>query len=80
VDILTTAELASLLKVCAKTIERACLRGEIPGFKVGKLWRFERTTISQWISKSSTERIDRSSAAGVTSEVLTGLQSISNSR
>ena len=75
VDILTVGQLAKLLQVSTKTVERACLRGEIPAFKVGRLWRFDRAIISSWIQESSRGSIDRPDAAGVASSPLTGLQS-----
>ena len=76
-DILTIRQLADEWQCSPKTIERGCQRGEIPAFKVGRLWRFSRATISRWIEESSLRNVDRATAPGVGSEGLTGLRSIS---
>jgi len=45
---MTVEELASFLKVHRITIYRLLARGELPGFKVGKDWRFSRDEIDLW--------------------------------
>lgn len=40
---------AGLLKVHRKTLERMALRGEIPGHKVGKFWRFRASELDEWL-------------------------------
>ena len=47
-DILTIKELADYLKLNEKTTYRLVLKGDIPGFKIGGSWRFERTEIDKW--------------------------------
>ena len=52
-NILTIREVADLLKINEKTVYKLAADAKIPGFKVGGSWRFDRTTISKWIEKSS---------------------------
>ena len=41
-------EAADLLGAHVETIRRLARRGEIPAFKVGKVWRFRRERLLQW--------------------------------
>ena len=52
-NILTIREVADLLKINEKTIYKLAAASKIPGVKVGGSWRFDRTTISSWISTKS---------------------------
>lgn len=42
VDVLTADEAAAYLRVSRKTIYRLVAKGEFPGQKVGRSWRFRR--------------------------------------
>jgi excisionase family DNA binding protein len=46
---MTTKELAKYLRVHEITICKHAATGEIPGKRVGKIWRFEKNTIDTWI-------------------------------
>ena len=48
-EILTIKEVAEYLKVNERTIYRLANKGDIPAFKVGNIWRFERSKIAQWM-------------------------------
>lgn len=48
-EILTIREVASLLKIGAKTAYTMVQSGELPGFKVRGQWRFRRSDIRAWI-------------------------------
>jgi len=52
-DILTIKELADYFKLNEKTTYRLVSKGDIPGFKIGGSWRFERTEIENWIERQS---------------------------
>jgi len=41
INILTAKELADLLKLKESTICRLAAEGHLPGFKIGKAWRFD---------------------------------------
>ena len=52
-DILTIKDLADYLKLNEKTAYRLVSKGDIPGFKIGGSWRFERSGIEKWIERQS---------------------------
>lgn len=52
-EILTIKEVADYLKVNERTIYRLANKGEIPAFKVGNNWRFERAKIAKWMSNQA---------------------------
>jgi len=48
--ILTVSELAEHLNVHRITIYRLLKNGNLPGFKIGRVWRFDLDEIGQWMS------------------------------
>lgn len=48
-EILDADDVAKMLKLNAQTVKRLANRGELPGFKIGGRWRFERTDIEAHI-------------------------------
>jgi len=44
-------EAAKMLGVTARTVTRLAERGEIPGFRVGRLWKFRRRDIQEYIER-----------------------------
>ncbi len=48
---MTVRDVAEYLNVDPKTVYRMVNRGDLPGFKVGGIWRFQRADIDQWIAK-----------------------------
>ncbi|MBU0676185.1 MAG: helix-turn-helix domain-containing protein [Proteobacteria bacterium] len=59
-NILTIEELAVYLKISKSSLYKLAQKGEVPGQKVGKHWRFRRDIIDQWMaeSTSATKRKD----------------------
>jgi excisionase family DNA binding protein len=51
--LLTTAQVAEYLKVDKFTVYRLVTQKNIPAFKVGSQWRFEKTMIDAWLLKNS---------------------------
>ena len=49
-EILTVAEVASLLKVAEKTVYTMAQRSELPCFKVRGQWRFRRQDLDSWMA------------------------------
>lgn len=47
-DVLNAQAAADLLGAHVETIRRMARRGDIPAFKVGKDWRFRKTTLMTW--------------------------------
>lgn len=48
-EILEAKEVAALLKVSVRSITRLAEKGELVGFKVGDLWRFQRSDVEAYI-------------------------------
>ena len=57
-EVLTVAEVAAFLRVNRSTVYKLIRRGELPAFKVGSDWRFNRTQIEELfkVRTSDTER------------------------
>jgi excisionase family DNA binding protein len=53
-EVLTVEEVADLLKVHRTTVYRMLKSGELPAFKIGSDWRFNRVRIEEWL-KSRTQ-------------------------
>jgi excisionase family DNA binding protein len=51
--VLTIEELAVYLKISKSTLYKLAQKGELPGQKVGKHWRFRRDIIDQWLAAST---------------------------
>lgn len=52
-EILTVREVAEYLKVTERTIYRLATEGQIPSFKVGGSWRFQRSDLIQWMNEQA---------------------------
>lgn len=65
-EILTIREVAALLKINDKTAYKLVAKGNIPGFKVGGSWRFDRGQIESWIKRESAkhEKVEYGAAKG----------------
>jgi len=46
---LTRLEAAQYLKVSKATLDRLLRLKKIPAYKVGRLWRFKKSEIDQWV-------------------------------
>ena len=51
-EVLTAEQLAELLQVDAKTVRSLAARGELPGRKLGRHWRFSRRAVLDWLGGS----------------------------
>jgi excisionase family DNA binding protein len=47
--VLTAAEAARLLRVGESTVRELAARGELPGRRVGRSWRFSRRALLDWL-------------------------------
>lgn len=50
-QLLSTVEVAGMLRVAPRTVRYWADVALLPGFKVGKLWRFRKFAISTFIAK-----------------------------
>jgi excisionase family DNA binding protein len=53
---MTTKELAAYLKVHEVTVCKYASKGTIPAIRVGRIWRFDRDEIDEWIANGSRMR------------------------
>ena len=42
-------EATDLLKINRYTLQNMARKGEVPGIKVGKLWRFRKSALDAWL-------------------------------
>jgi excisionase family DNA binding protein len=47
--LLDTQEAAALLKINSATLQRLARAEEIPALKIGKLWRFSKSALDEWM-------------------------------
>jgi len=52
-ELMTVEEVARYLRVTEKTIYRLVKRRRIPASKVGHQWRFEKSSIDEWLRQNS---------------------------
>jgi putative molybdopterin biosynthesis protein len=48
---LTPEEVSDLLQVSVYTIRRWIKQGELPAYKVGRLWRIDKTDLNDWLNQ-----------------------------
>jgi len=48
-DVFTIGDVAEYLKISRSSAYQLAKKGELPGRKVGKHWRFHRHSIEQWL-------------------------------
>jgi len=54
-EILTVEHVAAYLKTSRKTAYRLVRTGVVPGFRVGALWRVQKSALVSWIAKQVAE-------------------------
>lgn len=47
--LLTSDEVGAILGIHPKVVERMAKRGDLPGLKVGKFWRYRASSLDGWI-------------------------------
>ena len=52
--LMSVAEVAQYLKLNVYTIYKMTERGELPGTKLGRLWRFKKADIYRWLTEKIT--------------------------
>ncbi len=51
-EVLDAKGVAEMLKVSSRTVLRLAERGELPYFRVGDLWRFQRSDVIEYINRN----------------------------
>jgi excisionase family DNA binding protein len=54
-NLLSTTEVRKLLRTSGPTVIHLAETGKIDGFKLGRVWRFRRDSIEQYINETSTQ-------------------------
>ena len=63
---LNVDEVAELLRVSRHTVYRLAQRGDLPGRKIGRIWRFSRSGVEQYLfGNSLPSKADPTDAAPV---------------
>jgi len=50
-EIMTTKEMAKYLRLHSITISKLSKEGKIPAIQIGRVWRFDKEAIDEWIAK-----------------------------
>lgn len=50
-EIMTVKQLAEYLKLNFQTVYKKVQKGEIPGSKIGRGWRFQKVVIDRWLTE-----------------------------
>jgi len=50
-DILTLAEAAAYIRIAPRTLREWLKTKTIPGRKTGRVWRFSRRKLQEWVEK-----------------------------
>lgn len=61
--VMNVEEVAAYLRVAPATIYRLAKRGEIPGAKVGRSWRFQKESIDHWLTEQEASNISSAASA-----------------
>jgi excisionase family DNA binding protein len=63
-NILTAREVAAFLRLTVITVCKLAAAGELPGFKIGKSWRFERGEVMRRITAAKHQATTAGGHAG----------------
>ncbi|UCF86207.1 MAG: helix-turn-helix domain-containing protein [Desulfobacteraceae bacterium] len=59
-DVLNADEISSWLRIPKSTLYKLCSEGKIPCAKIGKHWRFDRTSVESWFKRRIRATIEHS--------------------
>lgn len=57
---LSVSEIAAYLGIKQDTVYKWIARGGIPAHKVGRLWKFHRAEIDEWVTSGKASKMGRS--------------------
>ena len=52
-EVMNLNQLAAYFQLFPQTLYRKVERGEIPGAKIGRQWRFKKTVIDEWLEQTA---------------------------
>jgi excisionase family DNA binding protein len=53
-EILTNREVADLLKLHPKTVNKLAIAGKLPAYRIGRQWRFRKSEVLKLVEKRDT--------------------------
>jgi len=53
-EILTNREVADLLKLHPKTVNKLAISGKLPAYRIGRQWRFRKSEVLKLLEKRDT--------------------------
>ena len=60
-DVVTAKEAAAYLRIARATLYRLAAKGQIPAVKVGRVWRFSRQLLDEWLEARMRANLEGSS-------------------
>jgi len=61
-EVLTLEEAAAYLRVHPRTLRLQATQGTVPGAKIGRVWRFHKHQLEQWLLQGGALHSQRSSS------------------
>jgi excisionase family DNA binding protein len=55
-DVLTVEQLADFLQIDERTVRSLAAKGDLPGRKLGRHWRFSRRAVLEWLATPERQR------------------------
>lgn len=56
---MTVQEISKYLRLHPGTVYRLAKAGQLPAFKIGDTWRFDRERVERWLERGHKEGSDR---------------------
>jgi excisionase family DNA binding protein len=56
ISLLTSSEVADVLRLNHQVVQRKLQSGEIPGYRIGREWRVEQAELMRWLEQRSNQR------------------------
>ena len=73
-EVMTIEEVAEYLRVSERTVDDWAQKGQLPGAKLGEIWRFKRSDVEGWVNRragtASSSSVSPSPGAGLLSQIL----------
>ncbi len=71
--VMTVAEVAAFMQVSRETVYRLAARGELPGRKIGRIWRFPKGAVQKYVDGGpAAEHTDRAEQCRESSDGANG--------
>ncbi len=68
-EVLTTADVAQILRLSVKTVGDLMRSGELPAMRIGGVWRVRRESLEMWMKQRETSSTQRSNGTPVVAKL-----------